>query len=70
MKATASTRLAEIPPDVVIPGACLCCDGDLEVRITAGGARGYCGLCRSISRPIVWRLNGALHLVHTAGGAA
>ncbi len=56
--------------DFQLPGGCLLCGGDLHVRVGAGTARSYCPRCRWLSRPHLRREDGAVHVVHPAGGVA
>jgi hypothetical protein len=53
--------------DFSLEEGCLLCGGDLAVRLTAGGARTYCGACRWISRPHMRREGDGLHVLHPAG---
>jgi len=39
--------------DLRIPGGCVACDGDLMVRLSAFGARAYCGKCQRLSTPLL-----------------
>ncbi|HTN52929.1 MAG TPA: hypothetical protein VML50_11040 [Anaeromyxobacter sp.] len=66
-----SESVARIPPhDFVLPGGCLLCGGDLDVRMTAGGAASYCKACRWMSRPHLRREDGQVQVIHPAGGVA
>ena len=56
--------------EVRLPGACLVCGGDLEVRLSGGRAGSYCRACHWISRPYVERHSGEVHLAHSPGGYA
>ncbi len=69
MKAAPDTKTAEteIPRDVTIPGGCILCGGDLEVRLTPGGAGSVCPRCHWLSRPHMHREDGAVHVTHPAG---
>jgi hypothetical protein len=66
MKRTQPTRPAEAR-DFTFEEACILCGGDLEVRLTPGGARTYCRACRWISRPVVARGQDGMRVVHPAG---
>jgi hypothetical protein len=66
-------HLESEPPgalDIQIPGGCIACEGVLAVRLTPAGARGYCPRCAWLSRPTVWRQDGAVHVAHSAEGLA
>jgi hypothetical protein len=69
-----TTRIDETPgatQDLSLPGGCILCGGDLEVRMAAGGAASYCKSCRWISRPHLRREDGGtVHVIHPAGGLA
>ncbi|WP_242341156.1 MULTISPECIES: hypothetical protein [Anaeromyxobacter] len=56
--------------DLRLPNGCLLCGGDLDVRVTDGEARSFCGRCRWISRPHMQRQEDGIHIVHPAGGIA
>nr|WP_059437920.1 hypothetical protein [Anaeromyxobacter sp. PSR-1] len=57
--------------DIVLPGGCLLCDGDLEVRLgERGHAASFCPRCHWISHPHMRRADGAVHVIHPAGGLA
>lgn len=66
MKRTETTDAAD-PRDFSLPGACLLCGGDLDVRLTATSARTYCPSCRWLSRPHVARGEDGVHVFHPAG---
>jgi len=74
MTAERDTTLAEensaATQDVSLPGGCILCGGDLEVRMTEGAAASYCKSCRWISRPHMRREDGTVHVIHPAGGLA
>ncbi len=53
-----------------LPGGCLVCGSDLEVRLVAGRAGSYCRACHWISRPRLERHLGEVHLAHPPGGLA
>ena len=66
-------QVAAEPPaalDLQIPGGCIACGGVLAVRVTAAGTRGYCQRCAWLSRPTLWRQDGAVHVAHSAEGLA
>jgi hypothetical protein len=56
--------------DVTLPEGCILCGGPLALRVREGTARTYCARCRWISRPHMRREDGAIHVVHPAGGVA
>lgn len=57
--------------DIDLPGGCILCGGDLAVRIgERGGATSFCSRCRWISRPHMRHHDGAVQVVHPAGGIA
>ncbi|WP_242345027.1 hypothetical protein [Anaeromyxobacter terrae] len=56
--------------DLRLPNGCLLCGGDLDVRVTDGAARSFCGHCRWISSPHMQRHEDGIHIVHPAGGIA
>lgn len=59
------------PREVTLPGGCMLCGGDLELKVVLGGAAGtVCKSCRWISRPHMHREDGAVHVTHPAGGIA
>jgi hypothetical protein len=61
---------AHHPPegnDFSLEGGCILCGGDLQVRVTPGGARTVCMPCRWISRPHMRREEDGVHVVHPAG---
>jgi hypothetical protein len=53
--------------DFSLEGGCILCGGDLQVRVTPGGARTVCMSCRWISRPHMRREDDGVHVVHPAG---
>ncbi|HEY6097808.1 MAG TPA: hypothetical protein VIW03_00165 [Anaeromyxobacter sp.] len=53
-----------------LPGGCILCGGDLEVRLSAGTARTVCRACRWISRPHLRRGEHGVDVIHPAGGNA
>jgi hypothetical protein len=53
--------------DFSLEGGCILCGGDLQVRVTPGGARTVCMACRWISRPHMRREEDGVHVVHPAG---
>ncbi len=57
--------------DLSLSEGCILCGGDLDVRITpSGAAASVCVSCRWISRPHMKREDGAVHVIHPAGGLA
>ena len=56
--------------DLRLPNGCLLCGGDLDLRVTDGAARSFCGHCHWISRPHMQRHEDGIHIVHPAGGIA
>ncbi len=73
MKALEDTETTAEPGpdhDITIPGGCLMCGGDLAVRVDDGEAASYCPSCHWISRPHLKRVDGAIHVIHPAGGLA
>lgn len=56
--------------DLRLPGGCLLCGGDLDVRVTGATARSVCASCRWISKPHMVREDDGIHVVHPAGGTA
>jgi hypothetical protein len=61
---TRPDQTTDAPRDLRLPGGCLLCGGDLELRIGAGTARSWCGRCRWMSRPHLSRDDEGIHLVH------
>jgi hypothetical protein len=57
-------------PEFSLPGGCILCGGDLDVRVTASGARSVCKSCRWISRPHMRRGEDGVEVIHPAGGLA
>jgi hypothetical protein len=66
MKATRRHETEPSAPehtDHRLPGACPTCGGDLLVRVSSSGARGYCGRCTALTRPMMitnadgWRIH-------------
>lgn len=57
-------------PEFTLPGGCILCGGDLDVRVTASGARSICKRCRWISRPHMVRGEDGVQVIHPAGGFA
>ncbi len=53
--------------DFALEGGCILCGGDLQVRVTTGGARTVCVSCRWISRPHMRKTEDGVHVVHPAG---
>lgn len=45
MRQTIDDPKPESIPDFTVFGGCILCDGDLVVRVTPSGARGYCPRC-------------------------
>ncbi|MCI0572854.1 MAG: hypothetical protein L0Y66_19060 [Myxococcaceae bacterium] len=56
--------------DMTLPGGCAVCGGDLVVRVAPGSSRGYCGTCRSLTRPAVRVVKGQLQVAHPMVGSA
>jgi hypothetical protein len=56
--------------DIELPNGCILCGGPLALRLRHGSARTFCAHCRWISRPHMRRENGAVHVIHPAGGRA
>ena len=50
--------------ELVVPGGCLVCDGDLHVRLTPEGAWGYCSHCRWLTQAELRMEQDGLHLSH------
>ena len=55
--------------DLRLPGACVACGGDLDIRLSAAGARSWCGQCRWTSRLELQQHEDGLQIVHTAAAA-
>jgi len=53
--------------DFSLEGGCILCGGDLQVRVTAEGARTLCMSCRWISRPHMRKSGDGVHVIHPAG---
>jgi hypothetical protein len=53
--------------DFQIPGGCILCGGDLEVRMGPAGARSFCGACRWLSHPHMRRGDEGVEVIHPAG---
>jgi hypothetical protein len=53
--------------DISLPGGCILCGGDLDVRLAEGTAASVCMKCHWISRPHMKREDGAVHVIHPAG---
>jgi hypothetical protein len=53
--------------DFSLEAGCILCGGDLQVRVTPGGARTVCVVCRWISHPHMRREDDGVHVVHPAG---
>lgn len=72
MKPEPDGTVIETPTrDLTIPGGCILCGGDLDVRITPeGAAASVCSSCRWISRPEMRNEDGHIHVIHPAGGMA
>ena len=73
MKAEPDTSVedAENVRDISLPGGCILCGGDLDVRLSGTGtAASVCTVCHWISRPHMKREDGAVHVIHPAGGLA
>lgn len=70
MEATETVELDGGNREFSLEGGCILCGGDLEVRITAGGACSLCRSCRWISRPHMRRGEDGVHVMHPAGGMA
>jgi hypothetical protein len=64
------TSPAEGYEDVVLQNGCILCGGALALRLRNGTARTYCASCRWISSPHMRREDGAVHVIHPAGGLA
>jgi hypothetical protein len=61
---------AETARDIRLPGGCILCGGDLEVRVTGATAASFCTVCHWISKPHMQRHEDGIHVVHPAGGIA
>lgn len=62
------TTAETTPRDFSLPGGCLLCGGDLQVRVGAGRAGTFCPACRWISRPHMKRdEEGSVQVIHPAG---
>lgn len=57
-------RTAAEHQDLSLPGGCLLCGGDLELRLTETGAQTWCGACRWLSRALVRREGETVHISH------
>ena len=53
--------------DFSIPGGCILCGGDLEVRMGPAGAHSFCGACRWLSRPHLRKGEEGVEVTHPAG---
>ncbi|BDG03953.1 hypothetical protein [Anaeromyxobacter oryzae] len=68
MKAELDTTVEDTDTrDISLPGGCILCGGDLDVRLSAGSAASVCTRCHWISRPHMKREDGAVHVIHPAG---
>ena len=56
--------------DFTLPGGCLLCGGDLQVRVSEAGAYTCCGPCRWLSKPAVALKDGALTVAYASSGRA
>jgi hypothetical protein len=70
-----ATRRHETEPpapehtDHRVPGGCATCGGELLVRVSAAGARGWCGRCAALTRPVMITGADGWHLHHRAPSA-
>jgi hypothetical protein len=71
MKETRQETEQPEPPhtDHRIPGGCATCGGDLQVRVSASGARAYCGRCAALTSPVMVTTRDGWHLHHRAAAA-
>ena len=46
-----TVKTGERSADLNLPGGCILCGGDLDVRLTPSGAQSCCLSCRWIARP-------------------
>jgi hypothetical protein len=53
--------------DFSLEAGCILCGGELQVRVTPGGARTVCVPCHWISRPHMRKEDDGVHVVHPAG---
>jgi hypothetical protein len=61
---------AEEHEDIELPNGCILCGGPLAMRLRNGAAGTFCASCRWISHPHMKREDGAVHVIHPAGGLA
>jgi hypothetical protein len=47
------TVIAPGTAETTLPHACVTCGGDLQLRVSPGSARTFCGVCHTILRPRV-----------------
>lgn len=67
---TIETETEEDTREISLPGGCILCGGDLDVRMGPDGAGSFCKSCRWISRPHMKREGTQVHVIHPAGGVA
>jgi len=60
----ASEAVVEDVRDFKLRGGCVVCGGEMDVRLSPGGCRGYCATCSWISRPLIWQANGEVSVIH------
>lgn len=57
--------------DFTLPGGCMLCGADLEVRVSPGaGAHSYCSTCHWLSRPLVQMAKEGLTVSYASSGIA
>jgi hypothetical protein len=67
MRAVRQEETGEETRDFSIPGGCILCGGDLEVRMGPTGARSFCATCRWLSRPHMRKGEEGVEVIHPAG---
>jgi len=70
---TSPKRAATAPEpsvqDLRLPGGCPTCGGELSVRVSPSGARGYCPVCARLSTALVIPAANGTQIVHLAAAA-
>jgi hypothetical protein len=56
--------------ETTLPGACVLCGGDVELKVTRSVARSYCKTCHWVGKPEVTVTHGGLKVAYKPLGQA
>ncbi len=67
MREVRSEHVGAETRDFAIPGGCILCGGELQIRLGPAGARSYCVACRWLSHPHMRPGEEGVEVIHPAG---